>query len=270
MGPVTERSQRLTTTSDRRPAPAKGRRRNETGDEGEDSLRRCISTGESLAPERLIRFVIGPDDGLVPDLGRELPGRGVWLKANREAVEDAVRRKLFGRAFARAGGPANPSVPEGLADLLENLLASRAAHWLGLTRRAGGATAGFEKVREAISKGEISVLIQASDGGADGLRKLRWIKPDIQLVETLTCAELSLALGRENVVHAALQPGRLAARFLGEARRLAGFRVNMGGSAVGAADLNARSATTETDAACVDASANKRAAPHAGQGRTDE
>ena len=128
MGPVTERSQRLTTTSDRRPVPAKGRRRNETGDEGEDSLRRCISTGESLPPERLIRFVIGPDDGLVPDLGRELPGRGVWLKAKREVVEDAVRRKLFGRAFARAGGPANPFVPDGLADLLESLLARRAAH----------------------------------------------------------------------------------------------------------------------------------------------
>jgi predicted RNA-binding protein YlxR (DUF448 family) len=280
MSPVTERSQRRPTTSEPRPAPDKGRRRDARDAEG--SLRRCIVTGESLSPERLIRFVVGPERALVPDLARELPGRGVWVTAERSLVAEAVKKRLFGRAFARAGGPSDLVVPEDLGDLLERLLARRAAHWLGLARRVGGVVAGFEKVREAIQAGEARFLVQASDGGADGLRKLRRLNPSLQVVETLTSAELSLALGRENVVHAALQPGRLAVRFLGEARRLAGFRQNTGTAAQGAADLTAGQANDQTgvdqtgeadagsDAACVDARMDSRAAPHAGQGRTDE
>jgi predicted RNA-binding protein YlxR (DUF448 family) len=275
MSPVTERSQRRPTTSERRPAPATGRRQDARDAEG--SLRRCIVTGESKPPERLIRFVVGPDRTLVPDLARELPGRGVWVTADRAHVAEAVKKRLFGRAFARAGGPSDPVVPEDLGDLLERLLAKRAAHWLGLARRVGGVVAGFEKVREAIQAGEARILVQASDGGADGLRKLRRLNPSLQVVETLASAELSLALGRENVVHAALQPGRLAVRFLGEARRLAGFRQDTSTVAPSATHLTAGQANDQTgvdqmgvDQACDDARMDLRAAPHAGQGRTDE
>ena len=258
MSPVTERSRRRPTTSERSSAPERGRR-NERDDDADGSLRRCVVTGESLPPEALIRFVAGPDRALVPDLARELPGRGIWVRATRDDIAEAVRRKAFGRAFARAGGPSDVVVPPDLPDLLADLLARRTCHWLGLARRAGGVVAGFEKVREAIGKGEVRILVQASDGGTDGLNKLRRLNPGLEVVETLSSAELSLALGRENVVHAALQPGRLAARFLGEARRLAGFRRN-----AGAADA------PQMDAARLDAGDGMRAAPHAGQGRTDE
>jgi predicted RNA-binding protein YlxR (DUF448 family) len=191
-------------------------------------LRRCLVTGESLPPERLVRFVVGPDGDVVPDLARELPGRGVWVTATRAALDEAVRRKVFGRAFARHGGPANPTVPADLADRVERLLARRAAHWLGLARRAGHVVAGYEKVREAIAAGEVRLLVAAADGSPDGRRKVAGLAPRLEVVDALNGAELSMALGRENVVHAALQPGRLAARFLGEARRLAGFRSDAG------------------------------------------
>lgn len=167
----------------------------------------------------MIRFVVGPGGEAVPDLRRRLPGRGMWLTANREAVVKAIRTKAFSRA---ARCPV--TVPDGLADRIETLLAERCGEILGLARGAGRVVAGFEKVRAFLRSGEAGCLIAATDAADDGKRKLRGLAGELPVVDVLGVAELGLALGRENVVHAAVAKGRLCKTFLAEARRLAGFR----------------------------------------------
>jgi predicted RNA-binding protein YlxR (DUF448 family) len=186
--------------------------------------RRCIVTGEVLPQAQLIRFVVGPDNAIVPDVAGKLPGRGLWLRARRDIVAKAVAQRLFARA-ARA----SVTVDEGLADRIEPLLVARACGLLGLARKAGHAVAGYVKVRALVVDGDAAVLIEAADGGADSRGKLEALAPGLPVVDRLTCAELSAALGREHAVHAALRPGRLAVSFLAEAARLQGFRRSLEG-----------------------------------------
>lgn len=181
--------------------------------------RRCIVSGEISRTAALVRFVVDPDGMVVPDVGGDLPGRGMWLSSRREVLDTARTKGLFARA-ARM----RVSVDEGLADLTERLLARRSLDTLGLARRAGRAVVGFEKVRALLKTGEAAVLIAARDAAADGKAKLRRLGAAVPVVALFTVAELSLALGRENVVHAALSPSKLANRFLIETARLAGFR----------------------------------------------
>ena len=133
----------------------------------------------------------------------------------------AVAKRIFARA-ARS----QVSVDDGLADRIEQLLAKRCCEILGLARRAGQAVAGFEKVRALVSSGGAKVLVEAADGGGDSRAKLAALAPALPVIDRLSCAELSAALGREHVAHAALAPGRLAASFVAEAARLGGFRLN--------------------------------------------
>jgi len=186
----------------------------------EETVRRCIVTGEVRPKEALVRFVVDPDGRIVPDVAGRLPGRGLWLTARRDIVATAVTKRLFARA-ARA----SVAVDDGLADWIERLLAERCGEALGLARRAGQAVTGFVKVRALAAGNGAAVLVEAADGGADSRGKLEALAPGIPVVDLLTCAELSAALGREHVVHAALAPGRLAAAFAAEAARLGGFRV---------------------------------------------
>lgn len=129
--------------------------------------RKCIVSGLSGPKDRLIRFVVGPDDEIVPDLSGKLPGRGIWISADRAMVEDAVTRRLFARA-ARC----RVEVPFDLVDRLTSLLVQRALRQIGLVRKAGYALNGFEKVRDCIEKGRALVLVEASDGAADGRDRL--------------------------------------------------------------------------------------------------
>jgi uncharacterized protein len=167
----------------------------------------------------LIRFVVDPAGRVVPDVTARLPGRGLWLTAERDIVATAVAKRLFARA-ARA----QVAVDEGLADRIEALLAAQCCGLLGMARRAGQVVAGFVKVRNLAAAGGVAVLVEAADGGADSRGKLEALAPGRPVVDRLSCAELSAALGREHVVHAALMPGRLAASFRAEAARLGGFR----------------------------------------------
>lgn len=196
----------------------------ESGDGEGSRQRRCIVSGEILPEEKLVRFAAGPDGDVVPDIAAALPGRGMWLTASRQAVALAVAKKLFAKS-AKAQVRASPDLP----DRVERLLVARMQADLGLARRAGQAVLGFDNVLRALdARTAPALLIEASDGAADGRRKLagsiraRGLK--IQTIEGLTSAELSLALGRENVIHAALNPGRLAERLIFDAGRLGGFR----------------------------------------------
>jgi hypothetical protein len=160
---------------------------------------------------------------VVPDLGRDLPGRGLWVEATRAAVEQAVKRQAFSRAAkAKLGASAD------LADRVETLLAQRALARLGLARKAGALTSGFEKTAAALKAGQIAWLIEASDGAADGRDKLlaivhRLEKPP-RVCGAFSGGELSLALGLGHAIHSALLAGRWAQRWTEEVGRLAGFR----------------------------------------------
>ncbi len=186
--------------------------------------RRCLASGEVLAEDKLVRFAAAPDGQVVPDVAAALPGRGMWVRADRDAVAQAVAKNLFSKS-AKTKLKAAADLP----DRVERLLVARMQSDLGLARRAGQAVTGFDNVMRALdAKPAPSVLVEAHDGAEDGKRKVlgaaraRGLKT--QTIEALTSAELSLALGRENVIHAALKPGRLAERLIFDAGRLGGFR----------------------------------------------
>lgn len=181
--------------------------------------RRCIVTGETGPRDGMIRFVVGPDRQLVPDLAESLGGRGLWLTARRDIVDTACARKLFAKAARGA-----VDVPEGLADQLERLLVRRVAEFLGLARRAGQLATGFDSVRTWLAEGRAGLLVTASDASDDGVRKLRSLSRDLPRIAVLDRAELGRACGRDEVVHGAVAPGKLADTLAREARRLSGFR----------------------------------------------
>lgn len=185
--------------------------------------RRCIVTGDSQPRGGLVRFVIGPGGAVVPDVAGKLPGRGIWVSADRAALDGA--RKQFARAARQP-----VTVPEGLGDLVEGLIARRLIDTLSLAHKAGQALAGYEKARELIAAGRAAVLVQASDGSERGKSKLR--KPDnAAFVGCLSAQELGLSFGREHVIHAAVVAGGLARRVVVEAARLARLRGLDGGMA---------------------------------------
>jgi predicted RNA-binding protein YlxR (DUF448 family) len=182
--------------------------------------RRCIATGASADPESLVRFVLGPDGAVVPDIEERLPGRGLWVTADRAALDHAVAKQLFAKAARRA-----VKVPPDLVARTEALLTRRCLDLLGLARRGGALITGFDAVAEMLGSGRAAVRLTAAGAGPDGREKLDRRAGALPVVDCLTRGELSLALGKENVVHAALAPGRLSGRFLREARRLGGIRM---------------------------------------------
>ena len=186
--------------------------------------RRCLVTGQVGPKERMVRFVLSPERVVVPDVAANLPGRGFWVTADRQIVERGRAKGQFVRAGQKSG-KGKVDVPPDLADLIERLLAVRALQLLGLARRAGDLLLGFDAVDLALGgRKPLAVLIAASDGAADGRRKLAGRRGKAVLVEVFSSQEMGLALRRENVIHAAIRPGGLADRFVVEAARLSGFR----------------------------------------------
>lgn len=185
--------------------------------------RRDIVTGEVMDEDRLIRFVADPDGTVVPDLARKLPGRGLWVAADRASVETAARKGLFSRA-AKARLAAAPNLADQVADLLQRRLLAG----LGLARKSGDLVMGFEKVVAALRGGKVAVLVEALDGAADGRGKMLGVaaraQPPPIVIGLFTTGELGLALGGENVVHSACLAGRTSDRWTFDARRLSGFR----------------------------------------------
>ena len=192
--------------------------------------RRCIATGDSGSAELLIRFVLSPEGAVVPDLAEKLPGRGAWVSAERAALEKAVKKNLFSRAFKTQA-----LVSDDLPTQIEDLLMRRACQALAICRKAGVAAAGFEKVKETLLRAEWDgpedaeraqgvALLQASDGADDGRRKLSRMAPPDMVFSALTGSELGLAFGRPCVIHAALLESGATSRAIRDIRRLAGVR----------------------------------------------
>ena len=188
--------------------------------EGDGPNRRCIATGESLPIARLIRFVVGPENVLIPDVEGRLPGRGLWLSAERSMIETAASKRMFAKA-ARG----NVTVAADLADKVADLLKRRCLNHLGLARRPGLVAAGAEKVRAQIATGRTAALCEAADGSSPERLKIVALAPDVPVVDVFTGAELGAALGRDVAVHVALLPGRLTAMLLEDAARYRGMRL---------------------------------------------
>jgi predicted RNA-binding protein YlxR (DUF448 family) len=224
--------------SSQTPTPPRARKRDEGGDavagsaservasegRGGDRERRDIVSGTVLPENRLVRFAAAPDGTVVPDVAAKLPGRGLWVEATRDAVNKAVEKKLFSRAAKM-----QVIATADLADRVEKALVTRMIGDLGIARRAGRLVLGFDNVlRELQGPKPPKALIEAHDGAADGKRKLYAAAHRLELncavIESLTSAELGLALGRENVIHAAVQPGGFSDRLTFDAERLSGFR----------------------------------------------
>ncbi len=157
-----------------------------------------------------MRFGLGPESQVVPDILGRLPGRGMYVSADRKAIEKAAAKGLFARAARQP-----VKVPEGLADLVEAQLARRVIDLISLARKAGEAVAGYEKVKDWLSKDEAKVLIQASDGSERGKSKLHPPEGKRSFIGCLTARELGLAFGREHAIHGALAAGGLTTRVQG-------------------------------------------------------
>lgn len=181
--------------------------------------RRCIVTRESQPKAGLIRFVIGPEGEVVPDLPAKLPGRGFYVSADAAALRRAAAKGHFARAAKRP-----VKAPPDLAAQVEAQLARRLVELIAMARKAGGAVTGLEKTKAALVSGQAALLVQARDGSARGRAALRPPSGDDSLVSCLSGDELGLAFARDNVIHAAVLAGGLAERIRDEARRLAGLR----------------------------------------------
>ena len=186
-----------------------------------DRERRDLVTHQAMDESRLIRFVAGPDGMVAPDLGRKLPGRGMWVEASRASIDAAVKKNLFSRS---AKTQLKPSAD--LADTVETLLFRRCLDQLGLARREGVLISGFEKSAASIRSGKAAWLIEAADGSSDGRGKLVALArhQTTKVCGAFSADDLSLALGLENAIHAVLLHGGRADRWTIEVERLAGFR----------------------------------------------
>jgi predicted RNA-binding protein YlxR (DUF448 family) len=190
-------------------------------------VRTCIVTRAERSPDEMIRFVMSPDGDAVPDLRRKLPGRGVWVTACATIVNEAIRRRAFDRGFRRT-----VRADQGLADQLDHLIETDALHLLSLANKAGAVITGSSKIVTALDKRQLIGLVHARDGSLDGARKLNYLfqrrygESADRLVPAnlFTSAQLDLALGRTNVVHAALLAVPASQAFLKRFRRLQGYR----------------------------------------------
>jgi uncharacterized protein len=197
----------------------------DTGPRDRRRERLCVATRTVRPVADLIRFVIGPDGEAVPDLKHKLPGRGVWVTATRDVLDEAIRRKVFSRGFKR-----DVRLPADLLDRTERLMEKAALDALAIAGKAGLAATGFVKVEAALAHSQVVALLHAAEAAADGVKKLdaalrrRPQGHPVAVIEFLTLAQLDLALGRPNVIHAALLAGPPSDTFLARLWRLERFR----------------------------------------------
>jgi uncharacterized protein len=219
------------------------------------TMRMCAVTRQVRPIDELIRFVVAPSGEVIPDLKRKLPGRGLWISASRRSVAEAIRRHQFGKGFKR-----EVRVAPTLATDTEALLVRGVIEALAMAAKAGQVVAGFGKVEDALeprqAQNSIRALIHASDGAADGIRKLDALarqkagvndeSPEIPVVTALTSEHLDLALGRSNVIHAALLAGPASKTFLSRSHVLVRYRMADDDKTAGHAAQNSPIPTVRT------------------------
>lgn len=182
-------------------------------------FRRCIATRVRGRREAMLRFVVSPDNVIVPDLAARLPGRGLWLSASRDVIDTARTKGAFARASRR-----KVTVPSDLVAIIETALTRRVGEHLGFARRAGQAVCGFVRARELIGSGRCGLVVQARDGSPEERRRLVGADGTLRVVAPLGATELGAVFGRDHIVHVAVTAGGLADAIAVEAERLAGIR----------------------------------------------
>ena len=204
------------------------------GPRAQEVERLCVATREVRPVSDLIRFVIGPDGEAVPDLKRKLPGRGVWVTATKDVLGEAIKRKVFARGFKR-----DVRLPTDLLDRTGRLLGQAVLDALAIAAKAGSVVSGFAKVENALTRDHVMALLHAGEAAPDGVKKLdaalRRSPKDgsVAVIQILTGLQLDLALGRPNVIHAALLAGPVSDTFLARLRRLERFRTGDLGTSQG-------------------------------------
>ena len=200
----------------------------------DDVERKCIVTGEVTPVSGLIRFVVGPENKIYPDILGKLPGRGMYVSSTKAALTQAGRGQ-FSRSAKQA-----VIIPDGLVEEVERQLARHALEMITLARKASRAVCGFEKVKGWLAGGErVRVLLQASDGSERGKTKL-WTPEGARYFGCFTSEELGLAFGRGSVIHCALSTGKLSNRVVEEATKLRGLREIDGGDVPAGKDIEAK------------------------------
>ncbi|HEX4829323.1 MAG TPA: RNA-binding protein [Xanthobacteraceae bacterium] len=185
----------------------------------------CAASGAVRPVDEMIRFVVGPDGTAVPDLKRRLPGRGIWITATRQALRSAIARKAFARAFKR-----DVHLGPDLVETTERLIERAALDALAMCHKAGKVAIGFANADAALARARVAALLHAAEAASDGTRKLaaalqrRADAAEIAVIDAFTSAQLDLALGRSNVIHAALLAGPESETFMARAARLDYFR----------------------------------------------
>jgi uncharacterized protein len=219
------------------------------------TMRMCAVTRKVRPIDELIRFVVAPSGEVMADLKRKLPGRGLWVSASHQAVAEAVRRHQFSKGFKR-----DVRVAPTLAADTEGLLVRFVVEALAMAAKAGQVVSGFSKVADALEprqiQSPIKALIHASDGAADGIRKLDAMirqnaadgeeSVEIPVIAALTSEQLDLALGRSNVIHAALLAGPASKTFLSRSHALVRYRMADDDRTAGRATKNSPTPTVRT------------------------
>ena len=190
--------------------------------------RRCLASGETRDPLDMVRFVLSPDGVVTPDIARKLPGRGVWVSADRKSLEKTIALKSFSRGFKTKA-----QIDGNLVTLTESLLARRVLGLITMARKAGVMAMGFDQVQSMAREAAIAFRIEAKDGSKDGRSKIRTLSKamnreqdlaDPIVIGCFTAQDIGKALARDSIVHAAIKPSKLAKTLAIEAKRLSGFR----------------------------------------------
>lgn len=190
---------------------------------GAAPVRQCGVTRERLPQTEMVRFVLSPDGVVTPDVQGKLPGRGVWITARREILDEAVKKGAFKRGFK-----GEAKVPDGLTDLVETLLLRRCQNVLSLAKKGGQIVLGYDQVRGELRSRRPGHLLEASDGAEDGRNKVYFLAKalydDVKIAGALSSEELGMAFGRAHVIHGLIRAGGFSRSWGVAYGRLAGFR----------------------------------------------
>lgn len=185
--------------------------------------RTCIVTRQTLETSQLVRFVLDPENNVVGDLKGKLPGRGVWVTANKDLVGQAVDKKLFARGFKT-----KCTADVDLAEKLEKQFETRCLNAFSMAKKTGAVITGFDKVSTALNKNNVTLLLQASDGAKDGQEKLErkflHLGPADHVIKVFSCEQMSMAFGGTNVIHAAITQTTMAKNILAHVAKLLEYR----------------------------------------------
>ena len=187
--------------------------------------RRCISTGSIMNTKSMVRFVVGPDGGAIPDVFCKLPGKGMWVSSKKSSLDRALSKNLFSVVSKKP-----VLINNNLSKQIEDSILKKLLNLISLARKANQAIAGFEKVKGSLETARAVLLIQASDGSPREKSRLRPPVGEGTLINCLKMQELGLAFGRESVIHAAIMRGGLHKEITLEALRLGGIREIQGHS----------------------------------------